>query len=33
MEPSVQIAIVVCSTIIALAGMFVLLAWVGSKKK
>lgn len=33
MPESVQITLVVCGTIIVLAGMFVLLAWIGSKKK
>lgn len=33
MPESVQITIVVCSTIIVLAGLFVTLAWIGSKKQ
>lgn len=33
MPASVQITIVVCGTIIVLAGLFVLMAWIGSKKK
>lgn len=33
MPESVQITIVVCGTIIVLAGLFVTLAWIGSKKK
>lgn len=33
MAPSVQITIIVCLTIIALASLFVLLAWIGSKKQ
>lgn len=33
MAPAVQITIVVCSTIIVLAGLFVTLAWIGSKKQ
>ena len=32
-EPSVQIAALVCGTIIVLAGMVVLMAWIGSKNK
>lgn len=31
MEPNVQIAAIICGTIIVLAGMVVLMAWIGSK--
>lgn len=33
MPASVQITIAVCLTIIVLAGLFVLMAWIGTKKK
>lgn len=33
MPESVQITIVVCGTIIVLAGLFVLLAWIGAQNK
>lgn len=33
MATSVQITLAICGTIIALGGMFVLMAWIGSKKK
>ena len=33
MTTAVQITAVICGTIIVLAGMVVLMAWIGSKKK
>lgn len=33
MPESVQITIAVCATIIVLAGLFVLLTWIGYKNK
>lgn len=32
MTPSAQIVAIICGTIIVLAGMLVLMAWIGSKK-
>ena len=31
MEPNVQSALIICSTVVILAGMVVLMAWIGSK--
>jgi hypothetical protein len=33
MPASVQITIAICGTVIVLAGMFVLMVWLASKKK
>ena len=33
MATSVQITVIICLTIIALASLFVLMAWIGSKKQ
>jgi len=33
MESSVLITAIICGTIVILGGMFLLLAWIGSKKK
>ena len=33
MPASVQITALICGTIVVLAGLFVLMAWLGSKKK
>ncbi len=32
-EPSVLITAIICGTIVILGGMFVLIGWLGSKKK
>lgn len=33
MATNVQITALICGTIIVLAGLFVLMVWIGSKKK
>lgn len=33
MTTPVQITLIICGTIIVLAGLFVTMAWIGSKKK
>jgi hypothetical protein len=33
MSTAAQITAMICGTVIVLAGMFVLMAWIGSKKK